>query len=177
MILRKVKIEFDRHRVLERDHRAHTGSCLFHLREEMADLYEPLGGLPSTITDENTSLHQLWWTPQDFCFDDLGKQLGMQVLSVSSICQPPGRVIPWHHDSFFRIRQQVLPHQTVVRANIHLKPAGIGHFVQYEIDQELVTYTGWAANEGLLWDSEVPHLGANVGFEDKYTLQVSGILN
>lgn len=176
MILRPVKIDFDSSQIMSRDHRVHEGSCLFHLETEMHDLYEPLGGLPATITVDNTKLHQLWWTDQELDFEDLGQQLGMKVLSISSICQPPGHVIPWHLDSFFRIRQQVAPHHVVVRANIHLQDAAIGHLVQYQLAGELVTHTGWSANTGLLWDSAVPHLGANVGFEDKYTLQVSGIL-
>lgn len=176
MILRPVKIEFDRDQIIQRNHRVHEGSCLFHLETEMADLYSDLGGLPESINIDNTSLHQLWWQPDQIDFEDLGAQLGMKVLSVSSICQPAGRVIPWHRDSFFRIRQKVPPDAVVVRANIHLQDAAIGHFVQYEFAGELITHTNWCANTGLLWDAEVPHLGANVGFEDKYTLQVSGIL-
>lgn len=177
MIFKQVSIDFDSSVVLTSDHRVHTGSCLFHLEVEMQDLYQPLGGLPDSITIENTRLHQLWWQPGELDFEDLGYQLGMTVMSVSSICQPPGCVIPWHRDSFFRIREQVGADALVVRANINLRDAKIGHFIQYELDHELVTYTGWRANQGLLWDSSVPHLGTNVGFEDKYTLQVSGILN
>ncbi len=177
MILHRVKLDFDVDEILSRDHRVHSGSCLFHLRIEMQDLYEPLGGLPDSITTDNTQLHQVWWRPDEIKFEDLGQQLGMTVMSVSSICQPPGCVIPWHRDSFFKIRQQVPSDAVVVRANINLCDADIGHFIQYEWQDKLVTYTGWQAGQGLLWDREVAHLGANVGFQDKYTLQVSGILN
>lgn len=177
MILRHVKIDFDSSIVLGRDHRAHTDSCLWHLKVEMDDLYTPLGGLPSTITVDNTKLHQLWWTDQELDFEDLGQQLGMKILSISSICQPPGCVMPWHRDSFFRIKNQSPRDANLVRANINLKDAAIGHFIQYEWQNQLATFANWTANQGLLWDGTVPHLGANVGFEDKYTLQVSGYQN
>ena len=48
----------------------------------------------------------------------------------------------------------------------------MGHFIQYDN----VVYTHWSAGDTLLWDSEVLHLGANAGMENKYTLQVSGFL-
>jgi hypothetical protein len=177
MILRKVEINFATDKILSTDHKHKAESCLWHMRTEQKNLYDQLGGIPTTIDNSNTTIHQLWWQPDELDFENLGLQLGMKVLSVSSICQPSGCVIPWHRDTFYRIRQQVTPDATIVRANINLCDAEIGHFIQYEWDDELVTYTGWRANQGLLWDSEVSHLGANVGFQDKYTLQVSGILN
>ena len=48
----------------------------------------------------------------------------------------------------------------------------MGHFLQY--DDTVVAR--WKQGEGLLWDSEVLHLGANAGMQDKLTLQISGFL-
>jgi hypothetical protein len=49
----------------------------------------------------------------------------------------------------------------------------MGHFLQY--DDTVVTH--WLSGEGFMWDSEVLHVGANAGMENKFTLQVSGFLN
>jgi hypothetical protein len=35
----------------------------------------------------------------------------------------------------------------------------------------------WVQGNGWLWDSDVLHLGANAGMQNKFTLQVSGFLN
>ena len=48
-------------------------------------------------------IHQLWWTADQIDYDDLGQQLGIEVITVSSILQPPGCVVPYHRDTFFQI--------------------------------------------------------------------------
>ena len=42
----------------------------------------------------NTPIRQLWWTREQIDSDELGKQLGIQVVTVSSILQP-GNSIPY----------------------------------------------------------------------------------
>jgi len=87
--------------------------------------------------------------------------------------QPPGNVIPLHRDTFFKIKSRHPENKrTVVRCNIYLEDWKAGHFLQYndEID------THWKQGNGHMWDSEVLHIGANAGMEDKYTLQISGFL-
>jgi hypothetical protein len=49
----------------------------------------------------------------------------------------------------------------------------MGQFLQYDN----IVDTHWKAGDGHMWDENVLHLGANAGFERKYTLQVSGFLN
>ena len=97
----------------------------------------------------------------------------MEVITVSSILQPPGCIIPWHRDTFFQINKRH-PDRTEpkIRANVQLEDWKLGHFIQYDD----TVYTHWSTGDTLLWDSEVLHLGANAGMENKYTLQVSGFL-
>ena len=95
----------------------------------------------------------------------------MQVVTVSSIKQPPGQVVPWHRDTFYQIKKRY-PEDTrmLVRANIYLEDWKIGHFLQYDN----VVDSNWKQGDGHMWNSEVLHIGANSGMENKYTLQVSG---
>jgi hypothetical protein len=126
---------------------------------------------------ENTLIHQLWWDVTDIDFEEIGHQLGMEVITVSSILQPPGCVIPYHRDTFFQIKQRYPDRQELrVRANIYLEDYKLGQFIQYSIDDKHHVSVDWQAGQGFLWDSEVLHLSANAGFQDKYTLQVSGFL-
>jgi hypothetical protein len=66
----------------------------------------------------------------------------------------------------------------ILRANIFLEDYKMGHFIQYQEqgNDQFVTVADWKAGDALMWDDKVEHLGANCGFEPKYTLQVSGFL-
>lgn len=99
----------------------------------------------------------------------------MEIVSISSIMQPPGNVIPYHRDMFYKISQRY-PDRTEkkVRANIFLEDGKLGHILQFTLNNEHSTITNWTANTGFLFDSDILHLSCNAGMEPKYTLQISG---
>lgn len=172
-MINKIKLDYDISKFLIADYTQHEGSCISHQVHELTDIHEKYGGFPKTYIYENTLIHQLWWDKSQINFGELGKQLGMEVITVSTILQPPGCIIPLHRDTFFQINKQY-PNktETKVRANIFLEDWKLGQFLQY--NDEVCSY--WQAGEGFLWDSSVLHLSANAGMQDKYTLQVSGFL-
>lgn len=173
MILKSVVLNYDFNVFLSADHTIHQGSCIKHQVHELTDVHKQYGGFPESYCFENTVIHQLWWNEDQIDYSDIGNQLGIDVVTVSSIKQPPGCVIPLHRDTFYQISQRY-PNdtRTKVRANIYLEDWKLGHFVQY-LD---TVSTHWSQGQGFLWDSDVLHLGANAGMEPKYTLQVSGFL-
>lgn len=146
----------------------------WHTIKEQKDVYKVYGGYPSTYTYENTVFHQLWWGDDKIDYKELGYLLDMEVVSVSTIRQDPGCVIPIHRDEFYQIRSK-FPERTElkVRANIFLQDWKLGHFLQYEN----VVASNWKQGQGYLWDRNVLHLSANAGMEPKYTLQISGFYN
>ena len=169
----KHQLNYNFEKILSADYTQHEGSCIKHQVHELTDIHEQFGGFPKTYNYQNTIIHQLWWDNTQLDFEDIGRQLGMEVITVSSIMQPPGCVIPWHRDTFFQINKQYPDRNELkVRANIHLEDWKMGHFIQYDN----IVYTHWSAGDTLLWDREVLHLAANAGMQNKYTLQVSGFL-
>jgi hypothetical protein len=172
-MLKQVKLDYDFSVFLNASYDQHAGSCIKHQVHELTDIHQEYGGFPETYRYENTLIHQLWWNQDQIDFIEIGSQLGMEVITISSILQPPGCVIPWHRDTFYQINKKY-PERTEVkvRANIFLEDWKMGHFLQY--DNTVATH--WKSGEGLLWDSKVLHLGANAGMENKYTLQISGYL-
>ena len=172
-MFKKSHLDYNFEKILSADYTQHEGSCIKHQVHELTDIHEQFGGFPKTYNYQNTIIHQLWWDNTQLDFEDIGRQLGMEVITVSSLMQPPGCIIPWHRDTFFKINQ-LYPDRTdfKVRANVHLEDWKLGHFIQY--DDTVCTH--WSAGDTLIWDSEVLHLGANAGMHDKYTLQVSGFL-
>ena len=178
MLINLHQLDLDFDLFLQADYTQHIGSCIKHQVYELTDIHEKFGGFPTTYCLENTIIHQLWWTPDQIDYAELGNKLNMEVVSVSSICQPPGCVIPLHRDTFFRIKEK-FPNDTrlMVRANIYLEDYKVGQFIQYIDEQSnYQTSTNWRQGDGFLWDSEPLHLSANAGMQNKYTLQVSGFL-
>jgi len=174
--IHQLDIDFDL--FLQADYTQHTGSCIKHQVYELTDIHEKFGGFPDSYCLENTIIHQLWWTADQIDFEDLGNKLNMEVVTVSSICQPPGCVIPLHRDTFFRIKEK-FPNdpRLLVRANVYLEDYKVGQFIQYIDEQsKYQTSTNWRQGDGFLWDHEPLHLSANAGMQNKYTLQVSGFL-
>jgi len=178
MLINLYQLDLDFELFLQADYTQHTGSCIKHQVYELTDIHEKFGGFPTTYCLENTIIHQLWWTSDQIDYAELGNKLNMEVASVSSICQPPGCMIPLHRDTFFRIKEK-FPNDTrlMVRANVYLEDYKVGQFIQY-IDKQsnYQTSTDWRQGDGFLWDSKPLHLSANAGMQNKYTLQVSGFL-
>lgn len=172
-MLKPVNIKLNFEPFLTADYSVHRGSCIKHQVHELQDIHQKFDGFPDTYVFENTMIHQLWWSRDDTDFDLIGDQLGMEVVTISSILQPPGCTIPWHRDTFYKIKQLHPDRKELkVRANIYLEDWRMGHFIQYED----TVHTHWQQGQGWLWDDTVLHLGANAGMQNKYTLQVSGFL-
>lgn len=178
MILENVNLKYDLSTFLDTDYSVHIGSCISYQVREQEDIHVSHGGFPKSYDENNTKIQQLWWDRDTVDYEELGRQLNMDVVTISTILQPPGNVITVHRDTFFQINKK-FPNdsRTKVRANIYLEDWKVGHIIQYQDkNKEWKNSTHWRAGQGLLWDSNVLHLGANVGLEPKYTLQVSGFL-
>ena len=180
-MLKEIKIDYDLTQFLEpkADYSIHIGTCLAHQVTELTDIHKEYG-LGHSYTEDNTVIQQLWYTDAQIDFKELGEQLGMEVITVSSILQPPGNVIALHRDTFYQINKRFPDDKrTKVRANIYLEDWKVGHMIQYQDindGKKWKTSDNWKAGEGFLWASNVLHLSANAGMKDKFTLQVSGFL-
>jgi len=147
------------------------GELIKELEERYANAN--LGEVPSSLCYDNTKFSQLWWANQQVDYKDIGSQLGIDVITISSIKQLPGCIIPLHNDTFYQMKQRYPERiEPKVRANIYLEDWKTGHYIQYNDNVS----THWKSGQGIMWDSEVFHLGANAGISPKYTLQVSGFL-
>ena len=167
---KKCNLDYDYDFFIKQEYPEAT-SCIKHQVHELKDLHSEYGGFPQTYTMSNTAIHQIWFDKDQIDFVDLGKQLSMEVVTVSCIKQPPGQAIPWHRDMFYQISKRFPDDKRLkVRANIYLEDWKMGQFIQFDDTVD----THWKAGQGHLWDSEVLHLGANAGFHNKYTLLVSG---
>ena len=171
MYNQKVKFIYDCTKFVDCEYPSES-SCIKHQVHELNDIHKQYGGFPQTYTKDNTKIHQRWSNEEELDFAEIGDLLGMEAITISSIKQPPGQVVPLHRDTFFQLKKKFPKKKQPVRALIMLEDWKVGHFVQHD---EAV-FTHWLAGDGYIWDTDILHLGANAGMEDKYTLQVSGFI-
>lgn len=86
-----------------------------------------------------------------------------------------GTVMPVHRDLYkryievFGLQGQ---EQTIRRALVLLEDWQPGHYL--EVDG--VPYVAWRAGHTAEWVYDTPHMAANIGLEDRYSLQITGHL-
>tara|TARA_B100000586_G_scaffold29845_1_gene19265 strand:- start:97 stop:642 length:546 start_codon:yes stop_codon:yes gene_type:complete len=178
-MIRHTHLDYDFKKILDAEYNSHSGTCLFHQVHEAKDIHDQYGGFPNTYIKDNTTIHQLWWDNGPILprlnFTELGKLLEMDVVTVSSIMQEPGNIIPVHRDMFFKINNEYPDDKrTKVRANIFMEDWKFGHILNYLDENTWRNENNWKTGDAIIWDGKVQHLSANAGLENKYTLQVSG---
>lgn len=109
----------------------------------------------------------------DWCFNVL-KRIPIQNASITLYCIPPGTIMPEHSDAFIKYREIMKLKMTdnVGRAVIFLEDWKSGHY--FEINETPVV--NWKKGDYILWRNDTPHMAANLGKENRYTMQITGIV-
>jgi hypothetical protein len=109
----------------------------------------------------------------DWCFN-VSKQIPLQNSSITLYCMPPGTILPEHSDTFIKYREIMNLKKTddVGRAVIFLEDWKSGHY--FEIDETPVV--NWKRGDYFLWKNDTSHMAANLGKENRYTMQITGIV-
>lgn len=101
------------------------------------------------------------------------EQLGWRDIGTSYYRMSTGTVMPVHSDLYKKYIERFNLHgqeQTVCRALILLEEWKSGHYLEVQG----VPYTNWRAGQVVEWTYDAPHMAANIGLEDRYTLQITG---
>ena len=109
----------------------------------------------------------------DWCFNIL-KQIALKNPLITLYCMTPGTIMPEHNDTFIKYREIMKLKMTdnVGRAVIFLEDWKSGHY--FEIDK--VPIVNWKKGDYILWKNDTSHMAANLGKENRYTMQVTGIV-
>ncbi len=105
-------------------------------------------------------------------FDNNFSWVGSRSYSVQKLV--PGQLLPWHTDGYRRYSSAncVEPDQ-IIRIIVFLEDWQMGHISQVGD----VVNTGYQAGDWMSWIGRTPHMAANIGHTDRYTLQITGVLN
>ena len=108
-------------------------------------------------------------------FIDYYTDLGWKNIGVAYYRMKTGTVMPVHSDLYKRYIQifdlQGQEH-TIQRALVLLEDWRPGHYLEVQ-GQPIVN---WSAGHVAQWTYDAPHMAANIGLEDRYTLQITGHL-
>lgn len=87
----------------------------------------------------------------------------------------PGMILPLHKDryNYYIKMHNILDVNSICRVIIFLEEWKQGHVSQ--IGKKLTPQ--WEAGDWVYWTGETDHLAANLGNENRYVLQLTGILN
>lgn len=108
-------------------------------------------------------------------FISLYENMGWQNIGTSYYRMTPGTVIPEHQDLYKNYIQRfdlIGQENTIRRAVIFLENWQPGHY----LDCLGRAFVHWQAGDVVEWTYDTPHSAANIGFTDRYTLQITGCL-
>jgi hypothetical protein len=100
--------------------------------------------------------------------------LNLKLAGSSYYRMKPGKILPYHVDTYKRYIEHfdIINTSVIHRAIVFLEDWKPGHV--FEIDgYPIVNYR---AGTFVMWQYDTPHLAANIGPHDRYTLQITGIL-
>ena len=107
------------------------------------------------------------------CFIAMYRDRGWKDVGLAFYCMRTGTVMPVHSDLYqryielFNLQGQ---ENTIRRALVLLEDWKPGHY----LEANGVPYVNWSAGKTVEWVYDTPHSAANIGLEDRYTLQITG---
>ena len=106
-------------------------------------------------------------------FIELYESMGWRDIGIAYYRMRTGTVMPVHQDLYrryvevFNLQGQ---EETICRALILLEDWRPGHYLEI-LGEPIVN---WSAGDVVEWTYDAPHMAANIGLEDRYTLQITG---
>lgn len=87
---------------------------------------------------------------------------------------PPGHYLPSHIDryDFFKSINNIDNTASIRRYIVFLEDRKDGHFLTIENN----VYANWRAGDTVAWTGDAKHSAINLGLENRYTLQVTGLI-
>jgi len=100
-------------------------------------------------------------------------ELGWKNIGLAFYRMRTGTVMPVHSDLYKRYIELFSlkgREHTIKRALLLLEDWKSGHYLEVAG----IPYVNWSAGDVIEWTYDIPHMAANLGLEDRYTLQITG---
>jgi hypothetical protein len=132
-----------------------TAKANYDLYKENVSVHVPVDGY---------ELPKLFW--------DICDNFDLKEMAVSLSMYTPGMLLPWHTDDFptYARNKKVQDKEKIVRIIVFLHDQKPGHQLWIE-DKCYFGDSGFY----VAWTGTTKHMAANIGEEDRYVLQITGI--
>ena len=100
-------------------------------------------------------------------------EMGWKDIGLAFYRMPTGTVMPVHQDlykKYIDIFQLHGEETKIRRALVLLENWKSGHYLEVKNQP----FVNWVAGQVVEWEYDTPHSAANIGLEDRYTLQITG---
>ena len=102
----------------------------------------------------------------------IAESTGMSMIGASLYKMTPGCILPTHSDTYQLYKQfHNIKHNRIRRIVVFLEDWQSGHYLEVNGN----ALTDWRAGDWVGWDYDCPHLAANIGSTDRYTMQITGV--
>lgn len=101
---------------------------------------------------------------------------GFEHPTTTLYCMTPGTILPNHRDVYLKYKQIFSLEDNfsnIFRVIVFLEDWKSGHYL--EVDK--YPFTNWKKGDYVIWKYDTEHIAANIGDENRYTLQITGIKN
>ena len=142
----------------------------FNDAESLA-LWRALGYTQTRFTGDMYDMRN----PEPAWIEPLRWHFPWQHFSWSVYRMGPGSALPEHGDTYARFRElfSIGSGQHVYRAVVFLDHWQQGHYFDIE-GQPIVD---WLAGDAVIWRDDARHTAANIGKTNRYTLQITGVID
>lgn len=112
---------------------------------------------------------------QPIWINDIKKYFSLKKCSFSFYRMNPGNILPYHQDTYSKYMKvnNIDDINKICRAIIFLEDWKPGHYFEIA-DTPIINYR---SGDYVLWKSTTPHMAANLGKTNRFTLQLTGINN
>lgn len=106
--------------------------------------------------------------------NDIAKEIGLNKSAFVFYKMVTGDIMPTHVDHFIKYQKIFKVKKNMIsRAILFLEDWKPGHY--FEIDGKAIC--NYAKGDYILWSHDIYHAASNIGIEDRYTLQITGVFH
>lgn len=104
----------------------------------------------------------------------IAESTGMANIGASLYRMTPGCILPTHSDTYEMYKKvHGLTHTRIRRIVVFLEDWQPGHYL--EVNGNPIV--NWQAGQWVGWNYNCPHMAANIGSTNRYTMQITGTYN
>lgn len=104
--------------------------------------------------------------------DKIARQLPLKDYVVTPTLQTPGQTLPIHVDKFIYLKRKTKS-RYILRFLVFMQPWQAGHYLL--VNDQVIQK--WKAGDCVVWHPDSKHIAANNGLVNKWTCNVTGILD